>query len=298
MAERRSIDLAGRKKATNKGTGSGKGQRTQKESSERHDRDELDRKARQGRRRVLDSYADDDEDDEDEDDEIIQKSKKSSLGGNGNKIIFGVAAAVLVLVVFVVFLLLNGGQKTEKVEGTGAAGQQQMQDSGTKQESNILNENDFAPDEPDRENGTTALLDGVGTQDFTQNTTMESDSEMEDASEYTKDIYGLTTRVDYTVDKILNVTDFVEYEKHRGTWGGGLELYWLEATYKGAKYVVQVPFQYYKELDDIGIVPVKMEVLKITGEGDGDDRTVISYMGLDQETLEDVMKTQSKAWDS
>ena len=109
-----------------------------------------------------------------------------------------------------------------------------------------------------------------------------------------EDIFGLTTRVDYTVKSITNVADFVSYEKHRGTWGGGLELYWLDVEYKDKKYVVQVPFRYYKELDDVGIVPVRMEVLSILSQSDGSQMTVISYMCLDEEVLKDVLKQQSK----
>ena len=58
--------------------------------------------------------------------------------------------------------------------------------------------------------------------------------------------------------------------------------------------VVQVPFKYYKELDDIGIVPVSMEVLTITNQADGANLTVISYMCLDEKVLQEVLKQQSK----
>ena len=76
--------------------------------------------------------------------------------------------------------------------------------------------------------------------------------------------------------------------------GRSLELYYLDAEYKGKKYVIQVPFKYYKELDDSGIIPVKMEVLRIQSETDGTYLSVVSYMCLDEKTLENVLKTQNK----
>lgn len=132
----------------------------------------------------------------------------------------------------------------------------------------------------------------LGTQDFTGNTNMKTSDRLDDPDMFVEDIYGLTTRVDYTVNSITNVADFVSYTKHRGTWGGGLELYWLEATYKNNKYVIQIPFKYYKELDETGIVPVKMEVLSIEGATPNEPLTVISYMCLDEETLKEILKSQ------
>ena len=121
---------------------------------------------------------------------------------------------------------------------------------------------------------------------------MTTSNELNDIDEELEDLFGLSLRVDYTVSKIETITDFVNYEKKRGTWGGGLEVYYLDATYHGNKYFVQVPYKYYKELEDTGIVPVSMEVLRInsnTGTSD-DERVVVSYMKLDSKTLESVMK--------
>lgn len=227
----------------------------------------------------------------DDDEEVaLPKGVKSKDGKRSNITIVLVAIPILVIVIIAVAIIFGGrggNEPTDVVAG-------QINDFTGQQSGAEVSQSpaDSAPELTDQEISESL---GVGTQNFAEDTTMETDPVLTDAEEYTKDIYGLTTRIDYSVDKILDVTDFVEYEKHRGTWGGGLELYWLEASYKGAKYVVQVPFKYYKELDDEGIVPVKMEVLTIDGEADGDDRTVISYMCLDEDTLESVMKTQAKA---
>lgn len=134
----------------------------------------------------------------------------------------------------------------------------------------------------------------LGFKDFTDSTNMVSDSNLSNPDTYVEDLYGLTTVVNYTVLGIRDSYDFVSYEKKRGTWGGGLELYWLEAEYKGSKYSIQVPFKYYKELDASGIVPVRMEVLEVKGSTSTETLTVVSYMCLDEKVLESVLKNQGK----
>ena len=216
----------------------------------------------------------DDEEDDEEDDDIL--SGIPERGKNKNNMLFIVAGIAVVVVVVFVFIIFFMGGRNEPAQQETTQPQQTTQQQATQQ--------------PVEE----TLPEGVGTQDFTQNTTMTNSDVLTNPVQYTQDIYGLTTRVDYTVNRISNVADFVSYTKHRGTWGGGLELYWLEAEYHGSKYVIQVPFEYYKELDDTGIVPVKMEVLTIAGTTADETLTVISYMCLDEETLESVLKSQSK----
>lgn len=215
-----------------------------------------------------------DEESEDDDDEILAEMDS---GGKGNTpILFIVAGVLVVLVVVVAFLLLSGRGKNKEPD---TSGQTPPPPSSSSQ--------------VDTSTGQDPLT-GLGTQDFTKDTNWTSSSELVNPDLYTEDIHGLTTRVDYTVKSINNIADFVSYEKRRGTWGGGLELYWLDATYQGHKYVVQVPFKYYKELAETGIIPVQMEVLSIAGASEGQTLNVISYMTLDEQTLKDILKQQSK----
>lgn len=215
----------------------------------------------------------DEEDDEDgEDDEIL--SEMENAGKGNTPILFIVAGILVVLVVVVGFLLLSGRKRPAD-------------------EPNIPSSQPTTS-QGDASSSVQDPLTDLGTQDFTQDTNWTSSSEMVNPDLYTEDIHGLTTRVDYTVKSINYIADFVSYEKRRGTWGGGLELYWLDATYQGNKYVVQIPFQYYKELSETGIIPVKMEVLSIAGSTEGQTLNVISYMMLDEETLKDILKQQSK----
>lgn len=217
--------------------------------------------------------------DEDEGEDIL--SSVPQRGQNKNNMLYIVIGIIVVVLVVLVFLLLRGGRSSDA----------DVQQPPVQTEQIAPPTQSVRPEQGD----SSGLPAGVGTQDFTQNTTMTNSDVLTNPDQYVQDLYGLSTRVDYTVDKISYVADFVSYTKHRGTWGGGLELYWLDAEYKGNQYVVQVPFKYYKELDDAGIVPVKMEVLSIQGSAQGEMLTVISYMSLDEEVLKDILKNQGKS---
>ena len=220
---------------------------------------------------------------QDELDEGILDEEEAS--GSSKKWIFIIAAVVVsVLLVFILMLTLSSRGKNEPVvEQPVQQPQQQVQQQPQVQQPSQQPQTQQPTQQP-----------SFGTQDFTQNTNMNAGSVLTNPDEFVEDIYGLSTRVNYTVSKIGNAADFVSYEKKRGTWGGGLELYWLEATYKGNKYVIQVPFEYYKELDEVGIVPVKMEVVTVPGSAEGETLTIITYMQLDADTLKTILKTQKK----
>lgn len=225
-------------------------------------------------------FDDDDDDDElsgeDGEDEVISAAVKGKAEGNNKLIMIGGGAVVLVIV-FVLFIIFFSGRRNRNTDVGPAEPEQGEEQQTEEQQPEVIRKDP-----------------SVGTQDFTQNTNNTSNSPLTNPDDFVKDIYGLTTRANYDVAEIQSAADMVAYTKHRGTWGGGLELYYLDVTYKEQKYVIQVPFQYYKELDDTGIIPVKMEVLRIRNEtGDG-YLTVISYMCLDEATLKSILKTQSK----
>lgn len=219
-----------------------------------------------------------DEDDSKEEDEIVKDNEHLNI--SKTYLLYTlIGTFVIIIVLFILIIALVSKRKVNVQEP-----QQQTQE--------------FSSIEPLLESSSSETIqpetkkDIVGIQDFTQNTNMKSSSELSDTDLILEDLYGLSLRVDYTVSKIDMITDFVNYEKRRGTWGGGLELYWLDAKYKDTKYIIQIPFKYYKELDDSGIVPVKMEVLRIKNSNDSDDdnRNVISYMTLDEVTLKELLK--------
>ena len=226
--------------------------------------------------------------DGDEDEDVFAGVSEKS--NSKNNLLFALLAVGIVVICALVFLLFAGGKDSEEDTNTQKLDQGYYEQyEPTTQSNNQQNQNTNVEQQPQ-----TPATPNLGTQDFTGNTNMTTSDILVNPDKYTEDIYGLTTRVDYTVKQISYIADFVSYEKYRGTWGGGIELYWLDVEYKNNKYVVQVPFKYYKELDDVGIIPVKMEVLTIEGSAANETLTVISYMTLDEETLKNILKQQSK----
>lgn len=221
--------------------------------------------------------------DEDDGDEVIQASVASKAKGNQfsiKQLAIGGGVIFVVILVFIIFLANRGGNEPPAEPVTDP--------NQTPVTTPITTP------EPDPGPVEIPADDSLGLQDFTQDTNNVSDSPLTDPNDFTKDIHDLTVRVNYEVKSIQTIADMVSYTKHRGTWDGGLELYWLDVTYLEKKYVIQVPFEYYKELNDTGIVPVKMEALRIESETDGEYLTVISYMTLDEATLKQIQRTQSR----
>lgn len=250
------------------GTRQGKGESS--DSIQKPKRKSPDEVNESGRVKSKDLF--DEVEDTDEDDEVLSVVESKGKSGDQTKfIILGVIVAVMVVALFLLF----HGKKEEPVPD----------------EVQVIEAPPELKEEPDTSE---EVIPGVGTQDFTGNTNMNTSEVLTNPDEFLQDINGLTTRVDYTVSSITNISDFVSYTKHRGTWGGGLELYWLDAEYQGTKYVIQVPFKYYKELADEGIVPVSVEILTIPSPSGDENLHVASYMCLDEKVLKDVLKNQNK----
>lgn len=230
----------------------------------------------------------------DENKKVTKEQPKTALFKNPMALlIIGVAVSCIVLLMLIITIFTKPREESISSEQTNTATVSNNEDTTN----NTANSNKNATSSNSgKTNNTTEKTDdlGVGFQNFTADTNMTTSSSLDDPNEALKDIYGLSTRVDYEVSEIDYVTDFVNYTKKRGTWGGGIELYWLDAVYKDTPYIIQIPFKYYKELDDTGIVPVKMEVLRInvTGSTDGTERTIVSFMELDETTLKTLLKNK------
>lgn len=93
------------------------------------------------------------------------------------------------------------------------------------------------------------------------------------ANDFIKDLNGLEVPAIYNVESMEYVTDYVNYETRRASIDDGMELYWIEAKYHDKKYRVQIPYCYYKSMQDTGICKVNMEVLNLVGGGQ-----LVSYM--------------------
>jgi hypothetical protein len=77
---------------------------------------------------------------------------------------------------------------------------------------------------------------------------------------FVKDLNGLPVETQFKVENIQYTIDFVSYTKKRAATADGIELYWLDAEYKGKPAKIQVPFKIFKELDLVGVTVVDVEV--------------------------------------
>lgn len=152
--------------------------------------------------------------------------------------------------------------------------------SGTLIKENEDGSTSTIPESSNTNSGSSASQNSAsaGLPNFNVNTNMKSDSDVTNYSEFVKNLQGEDVKVDYTVSRIDSKQDFVNYTKYRTVTGTGIELYWLDVVYKDRSYTIIVPFKIYKELDDVGIVPVTMEVLILT-----DNSEIISYMEVNTE---------------
>ena len=248
------------------------------------------------------------EDDEDEDDFYNDfDDVKPKRGGRQEPKKKSKAGLVIVILFFIIICLLIGGffifkgrnQSTgvttppntnqslipDAEEGNGQSQQKPQTQIPTQDDSSasgtLIKEND---------DGTTSEIPNgnanaqqntnvsAGLPNFNVNTNMNSDSPVTDYSKFTNTIDGKQVDVNFKVSRIDYKQDFVNYTKYRGVTGTGLEVYWLEANYKGRPYLLTIPFKIYKELDAVGIVPVTMEVLVLS-----DNSQIISHMEVNTE---------------
>ncbi len=61
----------------------------------------------------------------------------------------------------------------------------------------------------------------------------------------------------------------------------GMEMYWIDVTYRKKKYRLQVPFYYFKDFEEEGICRVEIEVLDLENGSQ-----IISYMHVIDEDTE------------
>lgn len=80
---------------------------------------------------------------------------------------------------------------------------------------------------------------------------------------FVKDLKGKPVAENYDIANIKTVIDFISYKKNRAVTGEGVELYWLDATYKGKPAKVQVPLSIFKELDEVGVTVVDVEIAEV-----------------------------------
>lgn len=209
-------------------------------------------------------------------DNLHETEDRGGHGLGGMKLIAVITTVVVILVMAIILIIAGSKGKggsadatTEESEGGEAAVDENGNVvSGVQQQAttengvydalgNVVDQNAVNPGIPDYQNS-----------EFNSTTaTVFKDSD------YIKDLNGLDILAIYNVESREYVNDYVSYEARRAIMDDGMELYWLEAEYKGKRYRVQCPYVYFKDLGPTGICKVEVEVLNIAGGG-----KVISYM--------------------
>lgn len=190
-------------------------------------------------------------------DDSLDPPKNSSIKREENKpkksnnlvikiCLCGVAGAVVVLFLYMAFFRNSTSDKKEPAKETNVQ-QTQTQDEEVR----------------------------AGAPNLTTDTKTSNTASVVESTTLTKDLNKQSIDVNYNVQNIKTVRDYINYEKFRSITDAGLEIYWLEATYKDRKYIVQVPYKIFKELDTKGITVVDVEVVTTDTQSE-----VVTYMNV------------------
>lgn len=115
----------------------------------------------------------------------------------------------------------------------------------------------------------------AGLPDFKDGSNMTLKGTPTSEATFMKDLEGSRVDTNFSVASISTEVGFVNYTKHYTVTGDGTVFMWLNATYRGRKYFIQVPFNIYRELPNSGITVCDMEVDDLEGGGE-----VITYMNV------------------
>lgn len=119
----------------------------------------------------------------------------------------------------------------------------------------------------------------VGIQDATGDTVKVNNTPVSNNT-FVKDLKGNSIGQNYDVSNISVVVDFISYKKRRAVTGKGVEIYWLDAMYKGSPARVQVPLSIFKELDAEGITMADVEVVTIPSSDGGPAHQIATYFNV------------------
>ena len=196
-----------------------------------------------------------------------------------------IGVGVVIVLGFAFFVAKNNksGMKITKVESTESEVSDATGDSGVGQQSgsdqaiydeygNLISANGIYT-----EDGEIISDDAInpGIADYDNSDKNKTTPKVYSDTDFVKDLNGVDVSAVYNVQNKEYIQDYVNYETRRAIIDEGMEMYWLEAVYKGKKYRLQVPFYYFKDLDESGICKVEIELLTLEGGA-----KVISYMQI------------------
>lgn len=173
------------------------------------------------------------------------------------------AIAFIVVAVITVGTLIMPKDTTETADGTEVS------------ETTVVTNSFEVGGNTQEADATESATMALGITDFDKSENNTTSDTISPASDFLLDLSGVEIPQNFAVADRTYVKDFVNYTAKRAVVDDGMELYWLEVTYKGKNYRMQVPFYAFKDLDKSGICAVEMEVLTLEGGGQ-----VISYMQI------------------
>ncbi len=174
------------------------------------------------------------------------------------KILAGIVAVVVVALALLIIMLIKPGgiQDNTGVDVSGeTAAPVVTPEAGT---SFVQGDNNYADSENNQPAGT-----------------------FSSPAEYVKGLEGEEVPVNYSVQSRQYVTAHVSYVAKRAVIDDGMEMYWIDVTYRKKKYRLQVPFYYFKDFEEEGICRVEIEVLDLENGSQ-----IISYMHVIDEDTE------------
>lgn len=179
----------------------------------------------------------------------------------------GVIAAIAVVVIVIGFLVIpNFTSKTPDPV---------VPDAETTTPDPVDNTDPVDDTTDDTTNTTTDDRNFVtGDPDYKAETNQTTDH-LDSADSFVLNLQGESVPVNYTVKTREYVKTHVNYVARRAVIDEGMEMYWLDITYKRKKYRAQVPYYYFKDLEEEGICRMELEVLNLENGGQ-----IISYMQI------------------
>lgn len=210
-------------------------------------------------------YDEEEELDEDEEEEFDEEADASAK--KAKVIMMGVAGVAVLLIGFVAFnfvgSLFDKDKDSDKDAGNNEPQQTVVDDTPSKEP------NELPSTEPNEDPDSSMYSSDTGTDD----------------KPYDDGLVRSQVEPIWAYKSAQDVKDFCNYEKHRCVMGNGLELYWLDCTYKDMPYRIQVAYQTYMLLDVKGIVPVIAE--EVTTE---DGVKILTNMSVDVDYLKRLKK--------
>lgn len=187
-------------------------------------------------------YEDDDDDDDDDFEEKYRRNKERESKKSGNKkaMIIGIVAIACVVGIGSYSYVSNKKAKEQIAQAEEQARQAL---------------------ESNKEDVTVGVPNMYNSSNYEGTTNEEAVSSSQD---FLKDLNEKPVETNYKIASIETVRDYVDYEKKRAIMDDGMEIYWLDLTYKGKKYRMQVPLSLFQSLTSekhITLVDIELTTL-------------------------------------